>query len=405
MSSLDTYIKEGWVKARTTANVERGLDLPYPFVPPAMAKEGIHRTLYYWDAYFTNIGLIADGHTDWAKDNTDDLRFALRHFGCVPNYTRKDGADFCSQPPLLSLMVKDIYKQTNDEAWLAEAVADLEKEYRFWMEKRITPIGLNQHGCNAKDEAVLLGYYEYVSGRVALPQDISSAEKMRVAQNFVAEAESGEDYTPRYAHHNALDYVQIDLNSHLYGLEGFLAAYFADKDTKKAAYYTAQQEKRLALIEKYCFNEETGVYCDYDFVSDKKNDIISAACFLPYFYGFANKKGDVKAVYAILKTKGGVSACQDTGNTQYQWGYPYIWAPHQYFAYKALINGGEKETAEELRTNYTRLLVSTFDKTGALWERYDENGPAAELEYPTQKMLGWTAGVYRYFALQRKDKV
>ena len=402
MSNLDIYIKEGWAKARTVA-CETDLDLPFPFIPPAMAAEGIHRTLYYWDTYFTNIGLIADGYVNWARENTDDLLYALRHFGCVPNYTRKDGADFCSQPPLLSLMVRDIYQQTKDEAWLAKAVEALEIEYKFWMQKRMTPIGLNQHGNNATKEN-LLGYYDYVSTRIELDQSLPDDEKIRIAKNFVAEAESGEDYTPRYAHHNALDYVQIDLNSHLYGLEGFLAAYFADKDTKKAAYYTAQQEKRLALIEKYCFNEETGVYCDYDFVSDKKNDIISAACFLPYFYGFANKKGDVKAVYAILKTKGGVSACQDTGNTQYQWGYPYIWAPHQYFAYKALINGGEKETAEELRKNYMHLLSSTFDKTGALWERYDENGPAADLEYPTQKMLGWTAGTYRYFSLQNENE-
>ena len=403
MSSLDTYIKEGWVKARTTA-CETDLELPYPFVPPAMAAEGIHRTLYYWDTYFTNIGLIVDGYVNWARENTDDLLYALRHFGCVPNYTRKDGADFCSQPPLLSLMVRDIYQQTKDEAWLAKAVEALEIEYKFWMQKRMTPIGLNQYGSNATKEN-LLWYYDYVSTRIELDQSLPDDEKIRIAKNFVAEAESGEDYTPRYANHNALDYVQIDLNSHLYGLEGFLAAYFADKDTKKAAYYTAQQEKRLALIEKYCFNEETGVYCDYDFVSDKKNDIISAACFLPYFYGFANQKGDIKAVYAILKTKGGVSACQDTGNTQYQWGYPYIWAPHQYFAYVALKNYGYTELAKELRENFANLLSFHFDKTGALWERYDENGPAADLEYPTQKMLGWTAGTYRYFSLQSKDKV
>ena len=403
MFHLDTYIKEGWAKARTVAG-ETDLELPYPFIPPAMAAEGIHRTLYYWDTYFTNLGLIADGYVNWARENTDDLLYALRHFGCVPNYTRKDGADFCSQPPLLSLMVQDIYKATGDKAWLAKAAEALETEYAFWMQKRMTPIGLNQHGSNATKEN-LLGYYDYVSTRIELDQSLSDDEKIWIAKNFVAEAESGEDYTPRYANHNALDYVQIDLNSHLYGVEAFLAGYFSDKDTGKAAYYTAQKEKRLALIEKYCFNEETGVYCDYDFVSDKKNEIISAACFLPYFYNFANKKGNVKAVYDILKTKGGVAACQDTGNTQYQWGYPYIWAPHQYFAYKALLNGGEKEAAEELRANYIRLLADTFEKTGALWERYDENGPAADLEYPTQKMLGWTAGVYRYFSLQSKDKV
>ena len=48
------------------------------------------------------------------------------------------------------------------------------------------------------------------------------------------------------------------------------------------------------------------------------------------------------------------------------------------------------------------LLLTIFEKTGTLWERYDENGQAADLEYPTQTMLGWTAGTYRYFSMQNK---
>ena len=243
----------------------------------------------------------------------------------------------------------------------------------------------------------MLWYYDYVSTRVDLPKDIPTEEKMRIAKNFVAEGESGEDYTPRYAHHNALDYAQIDLNSHLYGLETFLAEYFAGKDKEKSAYYASQAEKRLSLIETYCFNAKTGAYCDYDFLSDKRNEIVCAACFLPYFYGFARKDSNLLRIYNALKTKGGVSACEDMGAKGYQWGYPNIWAPYQYFAYVALRRYGYHAEAEELRKNYMRLLSSEFERTGTIWERYDENGAAPDLEYPTQKMLGWTAGVYQYF--------
>ena len=393
---LNKFIKDNWSNARRVA-AENDLPLPYPFVPPSFSEDGIFHTLYYWDTYFTNIGLIADGHVDWAKDNVEDLLYALHHFGCVPNYTRKDGADFCSQPPLLALMVQDVFAVTGDEAWLQRAVDGLEKEYTFWMTKRMTPIGLNQYGCNATDEKVLLGYYEYVSGRLELPQNISVQEKMRIAKNFVAEAEGGEDYTPRYKNHNALDYVQIDLNAHLYGVEDFLARYFEKKDVTKNAYYRKQKETRLALIEKYCYNKEKNMYCDYDFVSNKRNEIVCAACFLPYFYGFARKDGNLSFVYDTLKTKSGIVACQDIGIYIYQWGYPYIWAPYQYFAYRALTRYGLNKEAKELKDGYMHLISSIFEKTGVLWERYDENGVAADLEYPTQKMLGWTAGVYRYF--------
>ena len=394
-NKLREFIKSSWGEARTMAG-ERDLPLPYPFVPPSYSKDGIHRTLFYWDTYFTNIGLIVDGHADWALENVENLLYALHHFGCVPNYTRKDGADYCSQPPLLALMVRDIFAVTHDEAWLQRAVEGLEKEYVFWMTKRITPIGLNQYGSNATKER-LLEYYEYISTRVELKRDISTEEKISIAKNFCAEAESGEDYTPRYQNHNALDYVQIDLNSHLYGLEEFLEGYFVEKNEEKALYYRAQKEKRLALIEKYCYHAEKGIYCDYNFVADKKNEIVCAACFLPYFYGFARKDSRLKLVYDKLKIKGGVAACEDIGVYEYQWGYPNIWAPYQYFAYKALMQYGLKEEGAELKNAYMHLLSSVFEKTGVLWERYDENGNAPDLEYPTQMMLGWTAGVYRYF--------
>lgn len=394
MKLLKDYIKKGWGKARKFSS-GTDLDLPYAFVPPSI--KGDLRTLYYWDTYFTNIGLIFDGHTDWARENVDNLLYALDVFGCVPNYTRKDGADFCSQPPLLFLMIQDIYRKTKDENWLVKAINHLEKEYSFWMTERITEIGLNQYGCNAKSEKILVGYYDYVSTRVNLSQDITLKEKMEIAKNFVAEAESGEDFTPRYSHHNALDYVQIDLNAHLYGVEDFLSIYFKDKNDEKSQYYTEQKKHRLSLIEKYCYNEKEGIYCDFNFVDNKKNSIICCACFLPYYYGFARKNSNPLTVYNALKCKGGVVACQDTGVYTYQWGYPNIWAPYQYFAYKALRNYGFEREADELRVNYMCLLERVYERTGALWERYDENGNAADLEYPTQQMLGWTAGVYRYF--------
>ena len=114
-------------------------------------------------------------------------------------------------------------------------------------------------------------------------------------------------------------------------------------------------------------------------------------------HGLAKDCSGLPYLYDALKCKGGVVACEDTGVYSYQWGYPFIWAPHQFFAHEALYKNGFKVQAKELRENYMQLLSDTFDKTGRLWERYDENGAAADLEYPTQPMLGWTAGVYTHF--------
>ena len=74
--TLDKFIVEGWARARTKNLIETDLPLPFPFVPPSITQEGLFRTLYYWDTYFTNVGLIADGHVDWAKENVYAMRTA-----------------------------------------------------------------------------------------------------------------------------------------------------------------------------------------------------------------------------------------------------------------------------------------------------------------------------------------
>ena len=398
-NTLKEYIALSWDKA-VTAKTEGELKLPYPFVPPCI--EGHFRVLFYWDTYFTNLGLIIDGKTELAKNNVDDLLFALDYFGCVPNYTRDDGAKWCSQPPLLTLMVKDVYAATKDKKWLETAVEKLEKEYSFWMRERMTPIGLNQFGTNRKDVDDLASYYDYVQQRIGSKENLTKEEKALKAVDFVAEAESGEDFTPRYENHNSSQCVQIDLNSHLYGVEKFLAEYFDGVDEKKNEFYEQNAQKRLRRLKDFCYDSDTRLYYDYNFITKKRSKRICAACFLPYFYGFAVNREGLKSLYQKLSTSAGIAACEDTGDYAYQWGYPNVWAPHQYFAYVALKENGLEELADELSANYAGLLEKEFLRTGKIWERYDTGGVAKALEYDTQPMLGWTAGVYNYFWKNRK---
>lgn len=395
LESLRKYIKEGWVRAETTLNTPT-FSLPCSFVPPCAVGE--FRVLYYWDTYFTNVGLIADGRADLAKNNVNVLLYVLDKFGCVPNCAQEGGADFASQPPLLFMMVRDLFLATGDSAQLKKGIEGLEKEYAFWQEKRSTPIGLNQYKGNTDHEQTLADYYDYMTTRVSgQPTDISLAEKAFRGGHFLAEGESGEDFTPRYGEHLARNFVQVDLNSHLYALEDFLCQYFADKDEEKGKYYAQKRDQRKALMEKYCYDEESGIWFDYDFVNNKRSKVRCVACFMPYFHGLAKDGRGLDKLCENLLCDCGVYACEDVGQLGYQWGYPNIWAPYQFFAYNALKRYGHLAQAKKLRDGFTALVEGCFEKTGEIWERYDENGVAPSTEYTTQRMLGWSAGVYNYF--------
>lgn len=138
---IKEYISSHWSECTRENMHDDGtlIGLPYPYCVPAA---GHFDELYYWDTYFTNIGLILDGKAMLAKNNTDNMLYMVNKYGYYPNGNRTFFLDR-SQPPFLSVMVRDIYKYYNDKVWLSSAYETLKKEYDFWNTKRILPTGLN----------------------------------------------------------------------------------------------------------------------------------------------------------------------------------------------------------------------------------------------------------------------
>lgn len=373
--------------------------IPYPYVPPCFA-DGKFTVLFYWDTFFTNEGLIADGRIQDARYNVDNLMHFLYKFGCVPNMTNAIGADYASQPPLLYMMVKSLMQAEPNAEWECKAMTALEKEYTFWMTERTTPCGLNRHGTNMKDEKRIIGYYNAVCSRISLPKDIPDDEKIRAGISAITEAESGEDFTPRFSH-RAYEYAPVDLNAHLYGLEELLQTFYADKDKDKASFYEKAKAQRAMLMKKFMMDKD-GVYHDYRYIDDTRSEVYACGCFVPYMVGLT--KDGIEIVAKKLQTEYGFTACEDLGKYGFQWGYPYVWAPHQYFAFKALNRVGKNELAKINAKRFLNIVDDTFAKTGSLWERYEKDGVAKSVEYKTQIMLGWTAGTYNvlYDALQKE---
>ena len=398
LEKTSEYIKASWHSAvkRRDAN---GFALPFDYVPPCI--DGELTDLYYWDTYFTNLGLFCDGLDRYAIGNIENLKFCLRREGKVPNMCRENGAELASQPPLLSMMVADAYERTQDKAFLQDSFEALLQEYTFWMTERISPNGLNRYGTNCRAEERLKEVAFSYAARVG--KDISAysdGEKIACAKNCIAEGESGEDHTRRFFG-AALDINPIDLNCHLYTFERNMARFSDILENGQSGTWLARAQERLGKIRAHCYDAETGVYFDYNYVSGKRTGIYCAACYMPYVAGICSDREALDKINQRLLRPHGVVSCEElppNGET-YQWGYPNVWAPHNYFAYLANLRAGNGAVAQEIVGRYLLVVADTFEAHGKLYEKYDAlaGGKALVNEYGTPEMLGWTAGVYQYF--------
>lgn len=107
----------------------------------------------------------------------------------------------------------------------------------------------------------------------------------------------------------------------------------------------------------------------------------------------------MKAALDKLEFRHGVVAFYKKAPYMYQWDYPNVWPPVQYFAAVAAENAGEKERARTIMKKYVDAVAGEFERSGGLWEKYSaETGACAAVnEYEITPMLGWTAGVYALF--------
>ncbi len=83
-----------------TAPYSSLVELPYPYVVPG----GRFREVYYWDSYFTMLGLEADGRNDIVENMIADFAYEIDTYGHVPNGNRTYYLSR-SQPPSTTVRV------------------------------------------------------------------------------------------------------------------------------------------------------------------------------------------------------------------------------------------------------------------------------------------------------------
>ena len=77
------------------------IPLPHPYIVPG----GRFREIYYWDSYFTMLGLQVSGRVDMIQNMVDNFSYLVDTCGYIPNGNRRYYLGR-SQPPFYACMVR-----------------------------------------------------------------------------------------------------------------------------------------------------------------------------------------------------------------------------------------------------------------------------------------------------------
>lgn len=386
------------------------LALPQPYVVPG----GRFREMYYWDSYFTMLGLASSGRQDLVAGMVRDFAYLIDTFGHVPNGARTYYLSR-SQPPFFFAMV-GLAAPDDPPAAYAAYLPQLRREYAFWMQgaQTVTPGEPHRRVVAMPDGSVLNRFWDDRD----TPRDESYREDTELAResgrpapplfrDIRAAAESGWDFGSRWfadgqtrATMDTTEIVPIDLNSLLFGLENAIRAGCTRSGDKSCAREFAERAAtRRRAIDHYLWDETQGAYLDYQWTKGARMPRVSAATLYPLFVSLASQaQADAVAnitARELLRAGGIVTTTVRTGQ---QWDAPNGWAPLQWIAIAGLRGYGETPLAARIACRWMAIVNDVYRQSGKLVEKYDvvtvgRSGGGGE--YPLQDGFGWTNGVMR----------
>lgn len=406
-----------------------------PFIVPG----GRFNELYGWDSYMTSLGLLVNDRAQLVKSIVLNFCFCIQHYGKILNATRS--YYLCrSQPPFLTDMALRVYEKIMHEPdakdFLRTALLAAIKEYHnVWVtEPRLDPVtGLSRYrpegmGVPPETEA---GHFIHVLEPYAKKHGLTWQEFVQeynherikepeLDEYFMhdrAVRESGHDTSYRLERVCA-NLATIDLNSLLFKYETDIARtirnVFGDRLTipeefgvgslkpgtvETSAIWDRRAKRRKLAMDKYLWNEEAGMYFDYDTEKKQQCNYESCTTFWALWAGVATPKqaaGMVQKALPKFEAYGGlVSGTKESRGDvglerpNRQWDYPYGWAPQQMLAWTGLVRYGFTEDAERLAYKWLFMMTKAFsDFNGVVVEKYDVTRPVdphrVDAEYGNQ---------------------
>ena len=420
---------------------------------------GRFNEMYGWDSYFIVRGLLQAGRVELARGMVDNFFFEIEHYGAMLNANRTYYLTR-SQPPFLSSMFVDVYRATQkdgspDKAWLERAYADLNKDYEMWTREPhlAGQTGLSRYydfGEGPPAEAVQdeSGFYRKVAQYfflhpaeaddyvvevkpgasqpaptqpvAGMPYSVQVCDvsltmaraECEKARQFKLSAdyykgdrsmrESGFDVSFRFGpfgsatHH----YAPVCLNSLLYKTEKDLeqiSVWLGNSvDAKK---WNQRAEERKKLVTHYLWNDDQGLFFDFNFETKRMSKYQYASTFYPLWAGLATPE-QAKAVAGNLKLferPGGIPmSTQETGT---QWDLPYGWGNIEMVAIGGLRRYGYNADADRVSYEFLSTVAENFRRDGNIREKYNvvtrSSEAHVELGYEMNVVgFGWTNAAF-----------
>ena len=399
------------------------IPLPHAYVVPG----GRFREVYYWDSYFTMLGLIESGRTDLVRNMLNNFAYLIRTVGHVPNGNRTYYLSR-SQPPYFAAMV-GLFATATDTAEALPYLDALEAEHGFWMEGAggLAPGEAHRRVVRMSNGAVLNRYWddrpeprpESYREDFELGQTLPEGRREVFYRTVRATAESGWDFSSRWMRDptdlrtlETTDLIPVDLNSLLYHAERTIAAlrvfrgHAGDAEVAERFALAAEERRRALLAAAY--EPDSGFVYDVRWRSGERvidRPTLAAAAVL--YFGLATpEQGHAVADRLerdFLSPGGFVTTRLASGQ---QWDAPNGWPPLQWLVVRGLCRYDRASVARTARQRWLTLNRLTFQSTGRMVEKYDVTDldrRAGGGEYPTQDGFGWTNGVALAFLAQERE--
>src|SRR6266704_2638789 len=308
--TMEQHIRALWpvlTRPPDTADARSSLiPLPNPYVVPG----GRFREIYYWDSYFTILGLTESGRTDLVKSMLDNFAHLIVTVGHIPNGNRTYYLSR-SQPPFFAAMV-GLYARATDTAQALHYLDALEAEHAFWMNgaERLAP-GPGQayrRVVRLREGGPLLNRYwddlpqprpEAYRPDYEIAQTLPEARRESFYRNVKATAESGLDFSSRWMRDpkdlrtlETTELIPVDLNSLLYHAERMIAALRAFRgragDVEVAKQFSRAAEDRRQALLVAAYDPASGFFYDVRWRSGERvTDRPTLAAASPLYFGLA----------------------------------------------------------------------------------------------------------------------